>query len=57
MLSIIEIGISVMLREIGIDFYIGGSGYFIDVREKNIRLYIFWGLLAIVYDYVTINNI
>jgi hypothetical protein len=40
MLSIIEIGISVMLRETGMYFSIGGSGYFIDVREKNIGLYI-----------------
>jgi len=41
MLSIIGIGKSVMLREIGYDFYIGDSVVFIDVGEKNIGLYIF----------------
>jgi len=46
-----------MLLETGMDFSIGDWGCFIDVREKNIRLYIYMGVLDIVYDYVTINNI
>jgi len=46
-----------MLLEIGIDFSIGDLLYFIDVREKNIGLYIFLDFIVIVYGIRIINNI
>jgi hypothetical protein len=53
MLSIIGIGKSVMLLEIGHDFYIGDSVVFIGVERKT-SVYIY--LDFIVYDSTTINN-